>query len=169
MSEQQFSSQREAARFFINQYCEEKGIEVEGDMKQKLDKNAQATIARMMAVSFCNGEIPMKSTAYETEDEATKYFKGQVNDTLRKDTSVNGGEEYKAKNPGKLKGSRDKQMKNLKIAKKRYAGTAAEAEIDECIAKRQAELDAAKAAKNNEEIDWDALPEALRGLQDQED
>ena len=160
----QFSSQREAARFFIAQYCDEKGIEVEGDMKQKLDKNAQATIARMMAVSFCNGEIPMKSCKYETEDDAAKYFKGQVNDTLRKDTNVNGGEEYVAKNPGKLKGSRDAQMKNLKLAKKQYAGTPAEAEIDECIAKRQAELDAAKAAKTNQEIDWSQLPEALQNL-----
>jgi len=162
----QFSSQREAARFFINQYCEEKGIEVSGDMKEKLDKSAQSTIARMMAVSFCNGEIPMKSCAYETEDEAHKYFKGQVNDTLRKDTTVNGGEEYKVKNPGKLTGSRDKQMKNLKIAKKRYAGTPAEAEIDECIAQRQAELDAIKAEKSTAEIDWSALPESLRKLQD---
>ena len=154
-----FKSQREAARHFIKEYCRDKEIPVEGDMKEKLDKSAQSDIAYMMAVAAVDGNIPVKSDKYETEKEYHKYFKGQVNDTLRKDIALNGGEKYEAKEPGKLKGSRDEVMKELKKAAKAYADKPELlAEINTEIEKRQAELDAAKASVSKEDIDWNKIP-----------
>ena len=133
-----FTSQREAARHFITKYCDEKNIEVSGDMKEKLDKGAQKEIAVLMAIAAVDGQISVKSDKYSTQEGFEKYFKGQINDTLRKDQSMNGGIAYVAKNPGKFKNAGDSQVKALRAVLKLKPEN--KEEIEEAIATRQQEL-----------------------------
>jgi hypothetical protein len=144
-----FKSQREAARHFITAYCEDQEIEVSGDMKEKLSKEDQASIATMMAIAAVEGDIPVKSDRYSTQDEYEKYFKGQINDTLRKDKTLNGGDTYVPKNPGKFKNAKDPQIKALTTLLKTQPDHAEE--IQQHIDARQAELDAAKAPQLTED------------------
>lgn len=134
-----FNSQREAARHFITEYCGANDIVVEGDMKEKLTKTDQANIATMMAIAAAAGEVPVKSSKYSNQEDYEKYFKGQINDTLRKDKSLNGGVQYVAKNPGKFKNAGDAQIKALKVLLKTKPEHADEIQV--AIDKRQAELD----------------------------
>jgi hypothetical protein len=145
----QFTSQRAAARHFVQAYCEEKQIEFGGDMKEKLSKDDQRNIVTIMATAAVEGLIHVKSDRYNDQKSYEKYFKGQLNDALRKDTQLNGGEQYVAKNPGKFKNAKDPQIKALNTLLKTKPEHADE--INEAIAARQAELDAEKRPELSDE------------------
>lgn len=144
-----FTSQRQAARHFVKEYCAANDITFEGDLKEKLTKDDQANIVTMMAIAAAGGEIPVKSDKYSTQEDYEKYFKGQLNDALRKDRDLNGGIPYTAKNPGKFKNAGDPQIKVLKVLLKTKPEHADE--IQEAIDKRQEELDRESAPELTEE------------------
>ena len=152
-----FTSQREAARHFVNVYCEDKGITVEGDMKEVLSKDDQRNIATIMATAACEGEIVVKSEKYYDQETYEKYFKGQLNDALRKDKELNGGDPYQAKNPGKFKNAGDSQVKAMRALLKLNPEN--KEEIEEAIVIRQKELAVEKV-----KVLTDAEKETLKGL-----
>jgi hypothetical protein len=111
---------------------------------------------------FLDGEIEMTDAArakYHSHELMVGYCKGLLNNWLRKDLRLNGGEPYKAKNPGSRQGSGDAVIRELKKLKMRVGDNAeAIAKVNTAIATRQAEL--AKPI----EIDEKHIPEGLRHL-----
>ena len=99
---------------------------------------------------------------HNTPEKVMIYVKGLVNNWLRKDTNLNGGIKYVAKNPGSRTGQGDPMLKELRKLKKLHTGTEKEPEIDSYISTRQDEL---KLEKNKSiDINIDLIPEALRDL-----
>lgn len=99
---------------------------------------------------------------YLTRDDVKGYVNGLVNNWLRKDIRLNGGDKYETKNPGSRSGSGDEVLKNLKALKSTLTEDAHIQAVDAEIARRTAELSAAKAKTVT--IDMDKIPEALRHL-----
>lgn len=96
------------------------------------------------------------------QENVRSYCIGLLNNHLRKDVRLNGGEKYVAKNPGSRAGQSDPQIKEARKLLKTMAEGSVEANqiksfIDNKIATNKAE-------KATDEIDVDALPEELKGL-----
>ena len=88
------------------------------------------------------------------------YVGGLVNNWMRKDKRLNGGETYITKNPGSRAGNADALIKNLKLLRSTMSDTDKIAEIDADIESRQAEIKVEKA--KDVEIDMDQIPAELR-------
>jgi hypothetical protein len=135
-----------------------------------LTKEERAEVIEIVTVGIHEGEIEFSDEAkakYTTFDDIKKkYVPGLVNNWLRKDTRLNGGTKYEAKNPGSRAGSQDDVMKNLKALRTQLvtlgeSGDALQA-VDQEISKRKAEL--AKAKVKQAVIDINKIPEDLRHL-----
>lgn len=107
-------------------------------------------------------------TKYIGDRKALKsYVGGLLNNWLRKDTRLNGGDKYVTKKPGSRAGASDEVIKNLKALAATLEGDQLEA-VNEAIEKRKAEIKTTKTV----EIDYDLIPQSLRdqlGLTDDED
>lgn len=101
-----------------------------------------------------------------TEASLRKYCTGLISNWLRKDTRLNGGTQYKAKNPGARVGSNDEQLLNMRnLLKNNKDNPEACAAIQAAIDERQAALKAERASKTKPvEIDVSALPPHLQDL-----
>lgn len=121
-------------------------------------KEAKQAIVASLCESFEAGEITVKS---EQENIKT-YMIGLLNNHLRKDVRLNGGEKYVAKNPGSRAGQGDPEIKASRAFLKSLAeGDERIPQVEAFIAKKIAEN---KAAKATTEIDVDALPAELQSL-----
>lgn len=124
----------------------------------ELSKDEKATVKSILVTGFEEGKIELKSA----QDDLGKYVNGLINNWLRKDTRMNGGQPYEIKNKGSRTGQSDPMIKNLRLLKKREGLSEADvAEIDQAIATRLAEIKPAKAAA---EIDVSAIPEEFQHL-----
>jgi len=122
------------------------------------NKEDKSAIVTSLVESFEAGNIEIKS---EQENVRT-YMIGLLNNHLRKDTRLNGGDKYVAKNPGSRAGQTDPEVKAARTALKTFAeGDPRIEKFEAFIATKVASLKAAKAVK---EIDMDALPEELKAL-----
>ena len=160
-------TQSEATINAIINIAQEKGYEAkpfETDYKTVLTKDDISNVVDLIAAGMTNGTIQMSDAAHAKFDDDPKalrrYTVGLVNDRLRKAKAINGNTKYEAKEPGKLSGSRDPQLKALQQVLDLQKGTEHEAEIQAAIDTRKAELSAAKA--KTVEINVDALPADLR-------
>ena len=115
----------------------------------------RAVLHQMITEGFRSGAIEL-SRSY-TEPEMKNYVSGLISNWLRKDTRLNGGSKYQAKNPGSRAGCGDVQLRELRKLRTVVTDTAIIAEIDQHIAKRTSEL-------NTVVIDASKLPESLRHL-----
>jgi len=122
----------------------------------------RAKVIALVSEGIVAGEVSFSDAAKKKYDTPTKvkgYVGGMVSNWLRKDTKLNGGVKYVAKNPGSRAGQGDDQIKNMRLLKKTLTDPKEISAIDEFITKRQAEIQAEKAA--NVEINYDVLPTDL--------
>ena len=118
-----------------------------------------------------------KSKNYDhTTEEGMKnvkeYWPGTLNNWLRKDTRLNGGEPYKTKNPGSRTGIHNKEIKATRgYIKQLEAKQAAGEDVSELLHKATTILDkllaeeaAKKAEKAGTAVNMDDLPEELKAL-----
>jgi ribosomal protein S2 len=110
---------------------------------------------------FKNGTISYTTEfASKVQDDSylKKYVSGLLNNWLRKDTGLNNGQKYVAKNPGSRTGSGDAQLRELRKLMKTVAGTENEHAVQQAIDARIEEI------KPQVEINVDALPDSLKHL-----
>ena len=74
-----------------------------------LDADTKRLVVAEVVTMFEAGQISISHPV-----EFKKYVPGLLNNWLRKDKRLNGGETYRIKNPGSREGSGDKKLKNLK-------------------------------------------------------
>ena len=161
-------SQSDATVNAIINIAKEQGYEAsphETDYKEVLTKDDISGVVNFIAQGLTDGNITMtdKSKAKFADDSKAlrRYVVGLVNDRLRKAKAINGNVVYQAKEPGKLKNSRDAELKALTQVLALDNPPEVRAEIEAEIDRRRAELDAAKA-KTSAPINYDALPADLR-------
>ena len=129
-----------------------------------LTKDERGLVHQMVCEGFRSGTIEFENTPANQEKLASDsklsgYVSGLISNWLRKDTRLNGGGKYVAKNPGSRAGQSDEQMKTLRALAKQFAGTDKEQVVLAQIEKRKSELAAAKVKSvelTPEQID--ALP-----------
>src|ERR1044072_6188433 len=86
------------------------GGEISG--KVSLNDHQQDEVERMLVHGFMTGQIEIKGGRDETN--LNKCVPGLINNWLRKDTRLNGGDEYVTKRPGSRAGAGDEQLKAMK-------------------------------------------------------
>lgn len=134
----------------------QEGMDCGAWFKQRPDAKKQLHSAVMEA--FANGECELKNA----QKDLGVYVTGLINNHLRKDTRINGGEKYVPANPGSRAGQGDPQIKEArKLLKTLAEGTPEHAKVLNFINTRIAEI---KAEKNKVEINVDMLPAELQGL-----
>ena len=120
-------------------------------------KDAKATMVKSL-VEQADDVFEVKSK----QENMKTYIIGLLNNHLRKDTRLNGGDKYIAKNPGSRAGQGDPQIKaSRQLLKTLVEGSA---EYEKVTAFINTKVAANKAAKATIEIDTEALPEELRNL-----
>ena len=119
------------------------------NVSELITKDQRAQVIAIIANDFLAGEIEMTAEAkvkYSTLDKMKGYVNGLVSNWYRKDTRLNGGGKYVAKNPGSRAGVGDAQLKALKTLRTLKADDKeALKAIDEHIARRQKEIGEEKA------------------------
>ena len=133
--------------------------------KVSLTTEQRAKVVGLVCEAFEAGEVTFKDTdanqAKLTDSkELKKYVVGLVNNWLRKDPMLNGGEKYVAKNPGTR--STDAQLKNLQLLLKATTDKAKQDKIIAFIDKRKNELEASKVKAV--EIDMSVIPAELKDI-----
>ena len=93
-----------------------------------------------------------------SDAQLKKYIPGLVNNWLRKDKRLNGGNKYVAKNPGSRTGSGDEILKNLRLLLSVTTDPEAKDKVSAAITERLNQL------KPQATIDVSMLPENLRHL-----
>lgn len=150
-------NQKEAT---FNAICEVTKFKGEGVVQITPEQRKQVNM--ILFEGFRSGKIEMSTDAKvnPNDDKDLKgYVSGLQSNWLRKDKRLNGGVDYKAKNPGSRAGSGDAQLKNLKLLFGTLQTDEQRAEVQGYIDARTEEIAAAKPAA---QIDASALPEALR-------
>ena len=140
-------------------------VAVKGNVSGKVELTTEerARVVGLVCEAFDAGEVTFKETdanknKLADEKELRKYVVGLVNNWLRKDPNLNGGEKYEAKNPGTR--SSDAQLKNLNLLLKATTDEKKQQKIQSFIDKRKQELVKTKAV----EIDMDLIPEELKEI-----
>lgn len=135
----------------------------DGD-KVTLTTEGRAQIISIVAAGFEANEVSMSEVACQkylgNPQELKKYTSGLVNNWLRKDTRMNGGDKYTTKNPGSRAGNGDSMVKNLKALKSTLTDQDKIDQVEQAIQQRQAELKAEKA--KDVAIDFDQIPAELK-------
>lgn len=138
--------------------------------KDQLTKEQFVTLKNNIVFNIINGSVAFGKET-EDEKEISTYVSGMISNHFRKSKELNGGESYEPQ--ASAKGSRDPQVVELNKLLKTYAeGSAEYIQIFEAISARKSTLASAKAAttktrqktKELASIDFDMLPENLRGL-----
>ena len=140
-------------------------VAVKGNVSGKVELTTEerARVVGLVCEAFDAGEVTFKETEANQAKladakELKKYVVGLVNNWLRKDPNLNGGEKYEAKNPGTR--SSDAQLKNLNLLLKATTDEKKQQKIQAFIDKRKQELVKTKAV----EIDMDLIPEELKEI-----
>lgn len=136
------------------------------DAKELLGKTGRQQVVALVTEGLLSQEVDMTEESrakYTDEKSMKKYADGLVGNWLKKDTRLNGGGKYEAKNPGSRAGSGDEQIRELKKLRTVKADDAEiVAAIDEAIALRTAEIGQAKAKTIT--VDASKLPEQFKHL-----
>jgi len=93
-----------------------------------------------------------------TDADLKKYVSGLTSNWLRKDTRLNGGEKYAAKNPGSRAGATDPSIKAMRALLQTDISDSDRAEVQAHLDARINELNAAKIKTT---VDFSALPADL--------
>lgn len=128
--------------------------EIDGAVE--LNREQRQEVYATLIEGFTQGKIELKGD--RSLERVQKYVPGLLNNWLRKDTRLNGGEKYVPKNPGSRLGAGDPTLKALRDLLKATNDPAIRADIEKEIEARKAVL------KPKVSIDIDALPEHLQDL-----
>ena len=133
--------------------------------KIELTTDERSKVVGLVCEAFKEGEVAFKETdanelKMKDEGELKKYVVGLVNNWVRKDKNLNGGEAYVAKNPGSR--ASDPQLKNMQLLLKSTTDAGKRAKIQKFIDAKVAEITAKKAKVV--EIDMDMIPEELKDI-----
>jgi len=156
-------SQKECIYNAVQAFLADNGREHELDNAQpiSLSKSDKQTVVGMVCAASDVMELSSEATIkYNSPQKFKVYVIGLVNNWIRKDTRLNGGEKYQTKNPGSRAGSGDEQIKALKALKSTLTSLEDIEAIDKAIETRTAEIKPIKTVA----INVDALPEAFRHL-----
>jgi hypothetical protein len=124
-----------------------------------LTRELRGQITNILVEGFKSGSISLDKS-FETDSDLRTYCSGLTSNWLRKDTRMNGGIAYVAKNPGSRVGSTDERLKALRTLFNAQSSPTARAEIQSHIDARVAEIKASK--KPVKEVNFDALPAELQ-------
>lgn len=144
----------------------------------KLETDDRKSVVEMLCAATTAGELTVKAIskipyadipADKLPAELKSYWDGTLSNWLRKDTRLNGGSKYEAKNPGSRQGSTDGRLKNLKLLAKKVEATedsetkaANMKAVNEAIEARTKEIAVEKAAKL--EVNAELIPDELKHL-----
>ena len=157
-------NQKECVFGAVAAYLEENNRLYELDSKQpiQLSKTDKSTIVSMVCAARSEMELSSEADQkYDTPQKFKTYANGLVNNWLRKDTRLNGGERYVTKNPGSRAGQGDDTIKALRALKSTLTNTDEVAQVQAAIDTRAAEI---KTVKPSAPINIAALPEQFRHL-----
>jgi len=138
----------------------------EFDGPVSLTKEQRSEVVDVVTQSILSGDTEFSDAAkakYDTEQKTRTYVIGLVNNWLRKDTRLNGGTKYEAKNPGSRAGSGDpviRELKKLLSLADAESQEAIQAEIDA----RLAEVKSQKMVQAKKVVNSDLIPEHLKHL-----
>lgn len=130
------------------------GFNGEGQCSPSKEQRAQVNM--ILFEGFRNEKIELDREY--TDSDLKGYVSGLQSNWLRKDTRLNGGTKYQAKNPGSRAGSTDPQIKAMTALLSTLTDESERSEVQGYIDARKAELNAAKQAKT---VDFSALPADL--------
>ncbi len=152
--------QKDAVYQAVKSVLSENGTHFEDGMNVEsiLTDEQSARVSDILLEGFSTGTIVV-SKEYSPK-ELRSYVAGLKSNWLRKDTRLNGGIQYVAKNPGSRAGAGDEQLKALRAVLSTKTDETERAEIQTFIDKRLAEIASTKVKKVS--INFDALPEELR-------
>jgi hypothetical protein len=126
-----------------------------GDGAVEISKEQRASVSAILIEGFRSGAIELQR---EFDDKELKsYVSGLLSNWLRKDTRLNGGSKYEAKNPGSRAGSGDAALTAMRALLTTLTDPNDKAEVQAHIDARMAELTKAKAVT----IDFSKLPADL--------
>ena len=128
-------------------------VEVTAGQPVKLEKAQRESVISAIVQGFEDDEIELSSK----QDDLRKYTVGLLNNWLRKDTRLNGGDKYEAKNPGSRSGQTDPVVKNLRLMLKTGITETQKKVIEEAITARVSALKP-KAV----EIDMSVIPDDIK-------
>ena len=153
-------SQKEAVYSAVTSVLSEAGINVtEGtSVASHLSRDLRAQATSILVEGFVNGTVSLDKS-FSDQAELRNYSSALLSNWIRKDTRLNGGVKYQAKNPGSRAGGSDPQIKAMRLLLSTKADAHERAEIQAFIDKRQQELHKIEVKTN---IDVDSLPEELR-------
>ena len=153
-------TQKEAVHSAVTSVLSENGVSVnEGDnYATHLTREYRAQVTNILVEGFTSGKIALDKS-FENESDLRTYCSGLTSNWLRKDTRLNGGMKYVAKNPGSRVGAADAQLKAMRTLLSTKSDAAERAEIQSFIDARVAEVKASK--KPTKTIDFSVLPAEL--------
>lgn len=130
--------------------------------KVVMTKEQKAKAVTMLEEAHAKGDMTIENK----QESIHSYCVGLLNNHLRKDKRLNGGEVYKPANPGSRTGIANPAIKATRqLANSLPEGSAEKAqvvaELDKMIATDKAQRAASKATAS---IDVDSLPENLKGF-----
>ena len=132
-------------------------VDFEDGAKVELTKDERASVSDILIEGFSEAKI-----SYDGEvpqgPKLSSYVSGLLSNWLRKDTRLNGGVKYEAKNPGSRAGVTDAQIKAMRLLLSTKTDPSERAEIQTFIDARLAVIKPAKTVTLN----VDDLPAELR-------
>lgn len=156
-------SQKEAVFSAVMSVLSEAGVDVpEGTpVSDVLTREHRGQVTNILVEGFNSGTIALDKT-FESEAALRTYCSGLTSNWLRKDTRLNGGIKYVAKNPGSRFGAADPQLKAMRILLSTKTDASDRAEIQKFIDARIAEIKASR--KPTVTLNVADLPEELQHL-----
>lgn len=127
-----------------------------GDGAVVISKEQRAQVNMILCEGFRAGKIDLDREF--TDAELKSYVSGLQSNWIRKDSRLNGGIKYTAKNPGSRAGSGDPALKALRALMTTLTTEADKTEVQGYIDARVAELNVAKVPT----IDYSVLPADLQ-------
>lgn len=121
-----------------------------------LSDSQKREVYERLEYGFTTGQVELRGN--RDQDYIKKYIPGLVNNWLRKDTRLNGGQEYVTRKPGSRSGSGDESLIAMKALLKVTTDPSQRKLIMTEIESRLGQL------KPKVTINVDALPEHLRHL-----
>lgn len=156
-------SQKEAVFSAISAVLAEAGIPLnEGEsISPVFTRELRAQVTNILVEGFNAGTIVLDKP-FATDGELRTYCSGLQSNWLRKDSRLNGGIAYKAKNPGSRAGSGDASLKAMRLLLAGVTDTAERQEIQTFIDSRVAEVKV--KSKPVQELNYADLPAGLADL-----
>lgn len=160
------TNQRTAVVNTILSVLNDRGVDYEmnGELtiSEALEPTDKTKVRELLFTMFRQGLVEYKESFQSKVDddkELKSYISGLTNNWIRKAKEFNGGQAYKAKNPGSRAGSTDPQVKEMRKLLSVTADENAKQAIQSALDAKLAEI---KATKQEVTINVEALPADLR-------